>query len=63
MWLELTALTGKKTLVCFDRADSVTTGYDQPGCVIHFSGGGAVSVSDEIDSIKKAINSIWGELE
>lgn len=60
MWLELTALDGNKTLVCMDRVDYVSTGYDLPGCAIHFHGGSSIrSVSDDFETIKKALESYY----
>lgn len=60
MWLELTALDGNKTLVCMDRVDYISTGYELPGCAIHFHGGEAVrSVSEGFDTIKKAVESFY----
>lgn len=57
-WLKLTALGGKKTLVCLDRVDWVSTGYDLPGCVIHFAGGQVRSVSDDLETITRAIRTL-----
>lgn len=54
-WLELTALDETKTLIHIDKVDYVSTGYERPGCMIHFHGGNTRSVSDDIETVKKAI--------
>lgn len=57
-WLELTALDGTTTLVRLDQVDYISTGYELPGCAIHFLNGNARSVSEDIQTIKKAIQGL-----
>lgn len=59
-WLILTALDGNKTAVCLDRVDYISTGYELPGCAIHFDGGHIRSVSDDLDTILKALEALNG---
>lgn len=60
-WIELTALDNSKTLVFLDRVDYISTGYELPGCMIHFTGGLTRSVQEEMTSITKTIKKVGAQ--
>lgn len=55
MWIECTSLKEDKVLICLDRVDWISTGYEKPGCAFHFFGGAVASVSEDLETVQRLI--------